>query len=422
MVDYLLAAGYWVSVFILLQILTLTICSRNVALRPWKNSLRLMAVFWCLFAIFKKAYLDSILLPVDALYHETIAREVAALLREFRFSEAMSYFGIGNQSYRFLLGVFYSVTAAPELITYTVNGALAFWAMLSLLEVMCLHTGCRRLPMIPVFSCMMLPSALLWTTANLKEGPVLWATCMMVYLTCQNRLSANQPKRGMPLLGMLILGLLRPHIAMLWLVTLSIASMLRSRQRGLVVITGAGALAGMFLLKTAAPQLFDEGMNDGVTASLSSRYERMTENDNLVSHSFVNVEPKPVLTGLLLIIFRPWPTEVRGVGELLAGLEVWLLASAGLIAWCRLPNKIRQLKHPNVITMVFGLLFFGYFFSYMYNMGLMVRQRLMVYPALLFVYFWPLLQYQTGLARLKQIPARQIHRRCTSLASQISHA
>lgn len=422
MMDYLFAAAYWAAIFVLLQLLVVKICSRNIPLKPWENSLRVMAMVWCVFALFKKAYLDELLPPIDALYHETIAREVANLLREFRFSEAMSYFGIGNQAYRFLLGVLYAVTSAPKVVTYTVNGALAFWAMLSLLEVMCIHSGCRRLPMVTVYSCMMLPSSLLWTTANLKEGPVLWGICMMLYLTCQTLLPANQSKRGMPLLGMLVLGLLRPHIAMLWFVTLSIVSMLRSKQKGLVILTGAGALAGMLLLRTAAPLLFEASMSDGIAASMSVRYETMTDNDNLVSHSFVNAKPTPVLTGLQLIMFRPWPTEVKGVGELLAGTEMWLLSSIGLGAWCRLSNRIRQFNNPTVLAMAFGLLLFGFFFSYMYNMGLVVRQRLMAYPALLFIYFWPTLCTKTGLVQPKHMPAGRFQRRRSSVASQISQA
>ena len=145
----------------------------------------------------------------------------------------------------------------------------------------------------------------------------------------------------------------------------------------------------MFLLKQAAPVLFEAATGQGVTSTLGGRYEYLTNNSDLASRHFVNTNPTPVLTGVVLILFRPWPWEVVQFGELLAGAEVWWLAFLGFWGWFRVPDKMAQMKHPSVISLLVCLAFFGFFFTYMYNMGLVVRQRLMAFPAVWFLYSWP---------------------------------
>ena len=385
---FLLGPAYWIAIVAILQVWVVRLCARNPALKPWTLYVQFAAFFWCVMAVFKRLYLDEIFPPADALYHEEVARDVAARLAAYRYAEAFEFFGLGNPGYRFLLGVFYSLTAAPEWIVYTFNGALGFWGMLSLLELLCLHSDCRKLRGVILFSWLYLPSGLQWTTANLKEGAILWGASMMLYWTLPKG-KLQRSSRGCPLLGMLVLGFLRPHIAIIWMVSINLMSTLRSRRYGLFLMTGGGALASLLLLQIVAPEMFNAATSGGVSSSLGERYEQFSTNDNLTSSHFVGKEPVPVWTGLLLILFRPWPTEVGSGAELLAGVEVWILAVIGAWGWYQVRGKFQQFMHPSVLVMVFGLLFFGLFFSYMYNMGLMVRQRLMALPAVLYFYAWP---------------------------------
>ena len=387
--DLLLGSAYWLVIVMLLLLLVDRICRRVPALRRWRQVMRVAALVWCGAAIVKKFYLDSIFPPGDAIWHEAIAREIAELLGSGQFIEAFDFFGFGNPAYRFLLGIFYALTRAPELVTYTMNGALAYWAMLAMLESLCRHTGCKGLPARVVVPCLFLPSGLLWTTTNLKEGLVLWGICMMLQWTIPNRDKRWGSLDVLPLVGMIALGLVRPHIAVIWIVTINLLTTWRSRKLGLFLLTSGGALASLFLLKLAAPILFESATGEGVTNTLSVRYEYLTTNSDLASSHFLEKDPIPVLTGVLLILFRPWPWEVRQFNELLAGIEVWWLASLGLWSWFRVPDKLTHLKHPCVISLLLSLAMFGFFFSYMYNMGLVVRQRLMVFPAVWLLYSWP---------------------------------
>jgi len=417
----LFLGSIYLLLIVFLQLLLIDhACRRVQAFKRWRQVMRLSALTWFGMALLKKACLDSIFPPGDAILHEAIARDIAELLTAGYFVEAFDYFGFGNPAYRFMLGVFYALTAAPEVVLYAVNGALAFWGMLSLLEVLCQHAGCVRLPAKVVVPCLFLPSGLLWTTANLKEGLVLWGICMMLRLTmpeCGGRLLSL---RLLPLLGMMVLGLVRPHIAIIWLVSISLLVTWRSRKFGLFVLTSTGALAGVFLLKQAAPTLFEAATGQGVTSTLSERYEHLAANSDQASRHFLDQNPTPVWTGVILILFRPWPWEVRQFGELLAGLEVWLLALLGFWTWFRAPNKRSQLKHSSVISFLVCLVFFGFFFTYMYNMGLVVRQRLMAFPAVWFLYSWPVVSRSSQLARSAFVSRRPATNKLQSHSSRLS--
>ena len=274
---FLLGTTYWLAIIVVLQVCVVRICSRNQALKPWTAYAQLAALFWCLMSVFKRLYLDEIFPPADALYHEEIAREVAACLRAFQFSEAFEYFGLGNPGYRFVLGVFYSVTAAPEWIVYTLNGALGFWGMLSLLEILCIQSGCNKIRPIILMTWLYLPSGLQWTTTNLKEGAVLWGASMMLYWTLERTKNKQTSKRGCPILGMIVLGFLRPHIAIIWMVSINLMSTFRSKRYWLFIVTAGGTLASFLLLQIVAPEMFDTASGGGASSSLGERYERFSD-------------------------------------------------------------------------------------------------------------------------------------------------
>jgi hypothetical protein len=364
-------------------------CVRVPAFRRWRQVMRLSALLWLAISVLKKLYIDSLFPPGDAVLHDAIARDIAELLNAGQFTEAFEYFGFGNPAYRFVVGVFYALTAAPEVVVYAINGGLAFWGMLALLEAICKHSECSRLPGSVVVPCLFLPSSFLWATSNLKEGVVLWGICMMFSWTLPRQKLHMKMPRKLPVVGMLAVGLVRPHIALIWIVTINLLATWRARKIGLFIATGVGALVCVFFLKQAAPALFEAATGEGIASTLGGRYEHLTTSGNLASSHFLDKSPTPVWTGLMLILFRPWPWEVRQVGELLAGVEVWALASLGVFAWIRVPRKLEALKHPSAISLLVCLVLFGFFFTYMYNMGLVVRQRLMAFPAVWFLYSWP---------------------------------
>lgn len=396
---------YLSALAIALQVITIRICAHNRALWTWRRQFQLAAFIWVAMALAKKGYIDDIFPPSDALEHERVARDVAEQFTSGHFADAFANFGIGNDTYRFMLGVFYALTNAPEIVTYAVNGALGFWGLLSLLDVLCRQTKCVRLPGSVVGLVGFLPSGLVWTTANLKEGPVLWGICMMCYWMVPAAQQGARGRRILPIVGLLVVMAMRPHIAIAWLVAIAAGNFVYTKRSGLILASAAGTVVSIGLLSLLVPAFFDQMIGNGVSAALSSRYDDLSTNDRINGAALAGSSPLPVISGLTLILFRPWPTEVERLDALLAGVEVWFLAVFGLVNWTLTPGRLRLREHPGLLVHVVALVLMGYFFSYMYNMGLVVRQRLMCFPAVLALYVWPLLAKQQAGKWAGAVPA-----------------
>jgi hypothetical protein len=385
---------YLVISAIALQFAVVRMCAGHPAMWHRRAYFRLAAIAWSVMPIAKVCYIDLIVPPADGLGHEMIAREVADLITVGRYADAASYFAIGNNAYRSFLGLFYAITGVPEIVTYTINGALGFLGLLALLDVLCRHSNCSRLPLSAVFAVSLLPSGLIWTTANLKEGAILWGICMMLYLTVPPTPFQEHPRRMLSILGFVVVAFLRPHIAVVWLGAIGAGKTLETKRFSLFLATCMAALLGLVMISYLAPEMFASAMKDGVSTTLSDRYSTLSSNDRLNGEALTGSNPIPILSGLTLILFRPWPFEVNEISELLVGLEVWVLAILGFLNWKAIGARRLLLFQPVVVTNLVALLAFGFFFSYMYNMGLAVRQRLMCLPALLFLYLYPLLVRQ----------------------------
>jgi hypothetical protein len=68
----------------------------------------------------------------------------------------------------------------------------------------------------------------------------------------------------------------------------------------------------------------------------------------------------------------------------------------GIYMWKSTRKPWRLVTHPAIATHLLALIALGYQFTYVYNMGLAVRQRLMCFPAMLFIYFYPLVAKQAA--------------------------
>ena len=358
------------------------VCRRNTALKPHQPLLITIAAMWCLVLVLRATYLDAVMPPADEIGHDWTARQIAQHLVHGEFALATDYFGVGNHGYQFVLGVFYALTHAPMVITRAINGSLGFWAMLTMLETLCRSTGCARVPTWTIAMTAGLPSAAFWTTANLKEGPILWGISMMLSLvTHYDRPLRSRDTLLLPLAGLLTVGLFRPHIAAAWLTGIASAVLICRRRIVTAAVCGVCIIAAFVLLQAAAPKRMDTARDAGFVVMLEESYETR---DHIGGSAIQqNQTPIPIASGLLLIFLRPLPYECNDLASVLAGSEVWVISLIVLFGWLRLRGRIRLCEIPLIVASLIALLLLSFFFSYTYNMGLMVRQRLQAFPALI---------------------------------------
>ena len=98
---------------------------------------------------------------------------------------------------------------------------------------------------------------------------------------------------------------------------------------------------------------------------------------------YTDSTPIPVVTGLTLLFLRPYPWEAPHIIAILAGAEVLVLTSIMIVSWLSLSNWRKHMFRPLMFTSILVTLFLAFFFSYLFNMGLVVRQRIQFFPALI---------------------------------------
>jgi len=225
-----------------------------------------------------------------------------------------------------------------------------------------------------------------WTIANLKEGPVLWGIAMMLGATVAYPGPSGLRRPIMPaFLGFAVVAFLRPHIAFAWLAAIVAAIAIHRRDFTAAVLLplgiGLAAVVSFFVLRSANPEITDSFSDYGVVETMEDRYEMHNwRGDTAIQRTGA---PIPVVSGLALIFLRPFPYECTDLLALFAGAEAWGLTLLILVGWGRLRQRSDTLGIPLVTTSLIVILFLAFFFSYSYNLGGVVRQRLQVFPAVI---------------------------------------
>jgi len=358
--------------------------NRTTALRSHLFLITILAVCWLAMVVLKVVVLDTMLPPMDGVRHEYWAREIAEELQHGQFDLAREFTAPGNRGYRLIEGVFYAVTNSPQVVVYAINGLFAFMGLLRLLAALCTGYRLQRIPVPDVLLTFLLPSVIFWTTCNLKEGVMLWSICEILRYAVLS-MSDDCPRPSFPMFASFLGLLFRPHIGVALLASLAFGLSLKGKQIFVPVICVCGILLGGGILSFLKPDLVKSMVNSGMTETLNEHYlER-----NSLGGSAIGGTPIPFVSGGILLLFRPFPREVANASQALAGIEIWFVTGLAALLWLRSYNLNAMLRDPFTLTTLALLVCAAFFFSYMYNMGLMVRQRAQFMPVLLVLCFIP---------------------------------
>lgn len=413
-----------------MQLLVMNATERTRCLQRWRPVLMLIALVWWGTPFLKKTYVDDFFYPDDSVVHEGHARDIAYLIGENDWEQLQGYWGLGNEGYRCLMGAFYSVTGAPEVTIYEIHALLAFWGLLCLLEMACAHTQASRAPLWLILFCLLNPSALFWTTFNLKEGAMLWGLCMMLRAAVNlsspdDRHSRNTQQTDSlfwPAAGLLVAFFLRPHVVVAYLAALGIGVAVRRGEAGWAVVAAAGMVAGVASLQIMAPGLYDSLIADGISVTLNDKFDELSSQGGS-GIVYARGAPIPLVSGFILLSARPFPWEASDLQSLAAGIEVWVMMAIAGIGWLTLRERTRLLVSSYNVTLFVAFLALSFYFTYIYNMGLMVRQRVMVFPTMISFAILPYLaatartQLDWSAAARKKIQSGPVRSTLPSLSS-----
>jgi hypothetical protein len=348
------------------------------ALRRHATALHMMAAVWWLIPAIRVQWLDTVLPPGDGISHCRYGHIIARLIQTENWAGVQEYLGIGNPAYRVFLGLIYSLFDAPEYIIYLLNGTLAFIGSLWLLDMLLQEFRPAKISIFMVALIAFSPSMLFWTTSNLKEGPMFWGICLTARLFSSSRKSTFEYLEMLVAVPLLLV--MRPHIALITVAGYGIGSFVQQGKFRSAFLCGGMIAACVCALPIAAPAVWEKVTSDGLTDALEDGYE---SRNHIGSSSLGGGgKPIPVVTGLLLIFLRPYPWEVRNITDLSACLEIYIITGTLLVGWRGKGVDFRLLRHPYVISAVCTILMLAFFFSYTYNLGLLVRQRIQLWPAI----------------------------------------
>lgn len=239
---------------------------------------------------------------------------------------------------------------------------------------------------------LLLPSMLFWPSSIGKEA--LMVLCIGVASYGASQILGESVR----LAGVLIFlagvtGLLfvRPHMAAIAIVSLLVASavgalagfqrgrskMLAVRVVALVAMVGAASVA-----VTQVSVVFSDGSSDevGVEAVLA-KAQGQTSTGNSQFEPIAVTTPLDLPAGIVTVLFRPFPWEVRNVTGVMSATEGLLLIAivfAGrrrLLSWLKSAHRNTYLVYAAVFALVFIVAF-----SYIGNFGILARQRVQMMP------------------------------------------
>jgi len=319
-----------------LQLLTAFYCQTNKAMGRSQFLLQGSALLWIGMVFLKWYYLNLILPPADSITHEHFSRIVAQLINDGQFSTLMTYFGIGNRGYQFALGIFYAITGFEEIVVYAVHACLAYWGLLSLLDLYTRHFKADRIPFILILFSVFSPSAMFWSVANMKEGAALWGICMMMRFTLIYLPSHKGKPQVLATIGFFTIALLRPQVAILWMAGIACGTLARQLKVKMVVTCLVGMVAAIFLIQQLAPGILETIGQKGLVATAEGEYlKRVGKNaaGGGAAITFASGRPTPVFSGLILILARPFPTEARNLVGYAASAETWVILCIMVSYW-----------------------------------------------------------------------------------------
>ncbi len=306
--------------------------------------------------------------------------------------------GTGTEFVRHLTGTLYTVVGSSKL-----GGFLWFSALGYVGVILCIKAAdyfpqwvdARRY----AWLCCLSPSLVFWPSSIGKESWMMLSLGLVVYGAA--RLFATR-QFARPILylaaGTVAAGIVRPHMATVW-VGAGVAGVVwsaftvrtgRGNSRGAAIAAAGVGVVGLIVVGRVALRFLPSSQNDvsigdQINTALDATLRRTSGGGSEFTPPSV-ASPLDYPVAVLRTITRPLPYEVRGLSTLLPAVEtaaIIVLALVGISRMAALPSVLRRspLTVMHLLIMVATALAYTSFS----NLAILVRQRSLLMPSLLFL-------------------------------------
>jgi hypothetical protein len=290
-----------------------------------------------------------------------------------------------------LTGLLFYVTGPTSLGGFLVFSWLGFWGLFLFYRAFRIavpHGEARRYALL----LFLLTSLVFWSSSIGKEP---WMTLSLGICAYGSARLLTDRRGGLLLiaLGITMAAAVRPHIAPIPLLAITIGYLVRSRHsarpspfRPLVKMMGLAVLiSGSVLAVSQAKHYLDLKSVDGqsIQAVVAESEKRTTDGGSSFNGRAVTT-PLDFPQAFVTVLFRPLPTEAHNSQALAGAAEGTVLQMIFLSSGPRLAQGLRQLRRePYLAVALATTCLFVYALSGYSNFGLLVRQRVQVLPFLM---------------------------------------
>ena len=323
----------------------------------------------------------------DSKAYDHAGRLIAAQLRGGHL-----YFGNGpikdTHFIEVVTGVVYTIIGNTQLGGFFVFSWLGFLGLYMFYRAFALavpHGDHRRYALLLFF----LPSMMFWSSSIGKEA---WMTFTLGAVAYGAARAFERRPFGFVFLALGLWGteVCRPHMALLILGGLLPAYVLRrapqfskAKKRQSLKIVGVAALVFAIVFTIGGvEQRFKVSSADSASASkvLDTTQQQTTQGGSSFTPTRVH-NPIQLPAAFVGVMFRPFPWEAhtsQGVVSAFEGVFLMLLCLRSLRRLRRIPSEM--VSTPYVMFALVYVLVFVFAFSTIGNFGILVRQRVQVYP------------------------------------------
>jgi hypothetical protein len=291
---------------------------------------------------------------------------------------------IGTTFVEFVTGVLFFFTGPSVLggfVVFSAGGFVGVYLIFRAVRIGCPDLDVRGFALVLFF----LPSMVFWPSSLGKETLMLFAIGTFTYgAAC---LFTNRGQAyPMIVLGCAASALVRPHITLMLVAALVLATTIGRSQRNvgeipLGKIFKVALAAGLLVWSAVAAGSFLDV--DASAGGFGEALDNTGEQTETGGSTFANVNPALYPVTLVTVLFRPFPFEAGNLQAIIASAEGMFLLGLVVKRWRFVWGALRRVRTtPLLVMSLVYLLVFVYAYSSFNNFGLLARQRVQVYPFL----------------------------------------
>jgi hypothetical protein len=280
-------------------------------------------------------------------------------------------------------------------ILWVIHGFFGFWGGLTLARMFSSLSFPGHKNSLLFVITIFLPTAVFWSTRNMKEPLLYWSVCQLLAATIQGAGISRVERIYTALLGWLMLGIMRPPIAVCWGLAAGWVTLMKKGLRLYALVLGiiVAPLLYVSIDDFTAGQAFEDPVEFG------QRYAVQVSTEGGRNRAAIDYSeggaPIPFVSGFVSTFFRPffWKMFVA-IRVLGTGVEIWTMTLMIVYGWWQMKGSERRrvLKAPPVRAALIAVVLICLPMSFIGNEGAVSRYRIQVFPAIVTLAFVPFLQ------------------------------